>query len=146
MYGVMNMKKVIGLLITAVLIMSTITLTSCGEDNSKNTKSTTKVTSQTSATEDKTLKDTDSESEIKDYLDSFLVGKSKVLGAWKVQGFDYMTILFRNDNLAEMAMGTEGYFSKYSFNTDNKTLGFQLMPSVIDGVYSYIKERRLYGS
>lgn len=123
------MKKIICLFIVAVMVLSTALFTGCGKDNKKE--------SETKSESTKAAK-VDSNSEIQKYLNKFLEGDSDFYGAWQMEGFDYMTILFRNDNMAEMVSGgTEGYFSKYTLKNEEKTVTVQLMPNVIDGEYKY---------
>lgn len=127
------MKKYICVITVVVLVFCTLIFTGC--DDNKGKTSATKATE--SQTEQTTASKTVSNSEIQNYLDSFLEGDNDFYGAWQVKSFSYMTILFRNDKLAELVTGTEGYFSKYSVNTKSKTVTVQLMPNVIDGTYKY---------
>lgn len=127
------MKKYICVITVVVLVFSTLIFTGC--DDNKGKTSATKATE--SQTEQTTEKKTDNNSDIQNYLDSFLEGDNDFYGAWKIKGFSYMNILFRNDKLAELVTGTEGYFSKFTVNQKAKTVTVQLMPNVIDGAYSY---------
>ena len=126
------MKKTLCIFFVIVLAFSAVALTGCG--GGKDNKTETEASAQT---EETTANKADN-SEIKSYLDQFVEGDSDLYGAWQPEDFSFMTILFRNDNLAEMVSGgTEGYFSKYTLNEEKKTVTVQLMPNVIDGEYKY---------
>lgn len=127
--GVIDMKRFLCITLAAVLAVFSLVLTGCDDDNNK--KSATKATETTSQTE-KTV----GNNEIQSYLDSFTKGDSDFYGAWQPENFNFMTIIFRNDNLAELVSGeNEGYFSKYTLK--DKTITVQLMPNIIDGTYNY---------
>ena len=127
------MKKVLCILTALIITITASALTGCGSGNANNTE--TKAAETTSETVKRSSEK--GQGEIKAYLDKFLEGNNDFYGAWKIENFDYMRILFRNDNLAEMVTGTEGYFSKCTIDTKKKTVTVQLMPGVIDGKYDY---------
>lgn len=134
------MKRYLCVFLAIVLAFSALALTGCDGDNNNNSETkTTKATSETAETTSQPKETTakKEESEIQSYLNSFLEGDSDFYGAWQIEEFDYMSILFRNDNLAELVTGTEGYFSKCTIDTKKKTVTVQLMPNVIDGEYNY---------
>lgn len=135
------MKKIFCVLSAVILVFCSMIFSGCdgNENKKKETAQTesTEQTTQTKTTEEATQSKASADSDIQKYLDSFLEGDNDFYGAWQPEGFKYMSILFRNDKLAEMVTGTEGYFSKYSVNTKKKTVSLRLMPKVIDGEYSY---------
>ena len=123
------MKRILCITLAAVLAMFSLVLTGCN-DKKEETKST-ETSSQTSQTPQ-----TAGDNEIQSYLNKFTEGKNDIYGAWRPKNFDFMTIIFRNDNLAELVSGeNEGYFSKCTVK--DKTVTIQLMPNVIDGTYDY---------
>ena len=123
------MKRFLCITLAAVIVLFSLILAGCNDENKKTSE--TKVT-ETSSKTSQTVGD----NEIQNYLDSFIKGKSDFYGAWKPKDFNFMTIIFRNDNLAELVSGeNEGYFSKYTLK--DKTINVQLMPNIIDGTYNF---------
>ncbi|MBR1731398.1 MAG: hypothetical protein IJ725_03060 [Ruminococcus sp.] len=130
------MKKFLCVAFAIILTVSAVMLTGC--DDKKDNKDTTKSSETSSQSQETTTQNKDNNTDIKSYLDSFIKGDSDFYGAWQIEDFSYMSIILRNDNMAELISGgTEGYFSKYTLDETNKTLKVQLMPQVIDGEYSY---------
>ncbi len=129
------MKKVLCILFVTVLTVLTVVLSGCNEEKKDNPE--TKATETTSQTEETKSKNTKKTYDIKGYLDSFVEGDNDFYGTWQPESFSYMNIVFRNDNLAEMITGSEGYFSKYGIDENKKTVKLKLMPNVIDGEYNY---------
>ncbi|MCR5653461.1 MAG: hypothetical protein K6F88_06640 [Ruminococcus sp.] len=129
------MKKFLCIFFSVVLTVSAVVMTGC--DGEKKDNAETKGTETTSQTEETKADKKGGLSEIESYLEKFTEGDSDFYGAWQPESFNYMSVVFRNDNLAEMVTGTEGYFSKYTLNEKKKTIKVQLMPNVIDGEYSY---------
>ncbi|MBR2108928.1 MAG: hypothetical protein IJ932_03125 [Ruminococcus sp.] len=123
------MKRLLCIALATVLAIFSLALTGC--DDNKNKTSETKSTEISSQSAENV-----GENEIQSYLDKFTKGKNDLYGAWRPKDFDFMTIIFRNDNLAELVSGeNEGYFSKYTLK--DKSITLQLMPNVIDGTYKY---------
>lgn len=125
------MKKTIYIIAAVLLAVSCLCLSAC-ETKKDDTKSTSATETTTQATAE-TTSATDT-SELQTYLDGFIKGDSPIYGVWKLE---YMTVIFRNDDLAELVMGTEGYFSKYKLDEKEGTLTVQLLPNTIDGIYAY---------
>ena len=124
------MKRILCITLSAVIILFSLALTGCDDKDKKENKS--ETSSQTENT------NTNDNIDIQSYLDSFTKGENDFYGAWQPKDFDFMTIIFRNDNLAELVSGeNEGYFSKYTLKEKEKTVQVQLMPNVIDGTYDY---------
>lgn len=123
------MKRLLCITLATVLAIFSLALTGC--DDNKNKTSETKATETSSQSAENV-----GNNEIKNYLNKFTEGKNDLYGAWRPKDFNFMTIIFRNDNLAELVSGeNEGYFSKYTVK--DKTITVQLMPNVIDGTYNY---------
>lgn len=133
------MKRFLSAFLIIVLAFSVLSLSSCGDDKKDETKSEqAKTSSQSDSSKSGANTGKKTNSDIQSYLDSFVEGDSDFYGAWKYKDMQYLTIIFRNDNLAEMVMGgSEGYFSKYTLNESKKTISLQLIPDAIDGIYTY---------
>ena len=131
----MIMKKILCILLITILTVLTVVLSGCNEEKKDNPE--TKATETTSQTEETKPKKAKKNYDIQGYLDSFVKGDSDFYGTWQPETFSYMNVMFRNDNLAEMITGSEGYFSEYGIDEKNKTVKLQLMPNVIDGEYNY---------
>lgn len=78
----------------------------------------------------------ESSGELNAYLKSFVKGDSPIYGTWQIEGVDYLSFIFRNDELAEMVMDNEGDFTKLRLDEKNKTLGVSFALG-LNGVYSY---------
>ncbi|MCH5303429.1 MAG: hypothetical protein J1E41_01075 [Ruminococcus sp.] len=122
------MKKTISLLAVCVLMFSSL-ICGCGNEN---TAKSTKATETTQKSEDK-LTDTN---ELKNYLSKSVEGDNPIYGTWKLEGIDVVSFIFRNDNLAQMVMGTEADFASLSLNTKKKTLSVTFVLG-LNGDYSY---------
>ncbi len=124
------MKRFTVLALAIVISLSSLAFAGCGENNTKS-RPTTEATAATTA--ETTSQPSDNE-ELSKYLNSFIEGDEEIYGVWSLE---YMTVIFRNDNLAELVMGSEGYFSKYQMDKKKKLLAVQLLPNTIDGAYTY---------
>ena len=129
------MKKSFYIFLACLAVGSALVFASCGGGNNPSETPTTAPTESTTAETKPAEKKTSNE--LKKYEKSFIKGKNPVYGVWKLSNLDYMYIIFRNDNLAELAMGSEGYFSKYKIDKKAGTLTVQLLPGSIDGIYNY---------
>lgn len=124
------MKKRISLLIIGTIALSAM-LCSC--NNNPATKETTAPTETTSI---KTGKYMDSTKILTDYANSSVKGKNPIYGTWIIEGYSIPCFIFRNDGLAEMAMGSEGDFTKFTLDTANKKLSASFILG-INGSYNY---------
>ena len=129
------MKRLLTVFLACLTFGSALAFTSCGDGSSQSENPTTAPTESTTAETKPAEKKTSNE--LKKYEKSFVEGDSPVYGVWKLSNLDYMYIIFRNDKLAELAMGSEGYFSKYKLDEKAGTLTVQLLPGSIDGEYNY---------
>ena len=77
-----------------------------------------------------------SEKELGEYLAKFTEGDNPLYGTWQLEDYRYLSFVFRNDNLAEMVMGTEGDFAALKIDENNKTLTVQFIVG-LNGTYSY---------
>lgn len=123
------MKKFLITATALILVFSTALL--CGCDNKK-----TASKSQTKATQTQSQSDKTGSSELKTYLDSYITGDNPLYGTWKVKGIKSFCYIFRNDNLGEIAMGTEADFAKLSIDTKKQTLSVAFVLG-LNGTYNY---------
>ncbi len=123
------MKKFISILTAVLLFSSALFLNGCNTVNkTQSSKSTEKA--QTSAEKKGSV------SELKSYLLEPVKGKNPLYGTWKIEGVDVVSFIFRNDNLAQMVMGTEADFASLSVDAENKTLSVSFVLG-LNGDYSY---------
>ena len=130
------MKRFLCAFIAVMTLISVIFAGGCGEGNDSNPTQETTV-SPTEPTTTETTPDKKEENELKMYVDGLVEGDSPLYGTWKLNDLDYMYIIFRNDDLAELAMDNQGFLSRYLFDEKEGTLTVQLLPGTIDGVYDY---------
>ena len=123
------MKKFVSILTAVLLFSSALFLNGCNTVNkTQSSKSTEKA--QTSAEKKGSV------SELKSYLLEPVKGKNPLYGTWKIEGVDVVSFIFRNDNLAQMVMGTEADFASLSVDAVNKTLSVSFVLG-LNGDYSY---------
>lgn len=123
------MKKFISILTAVLLFSSALFLNGCNTVNkTQSSKSTEKA--QTSAEKKGSV------SELKSYLSEPVKGKNPLYGTWKIENVDVVSFIFRNDNLAQMVMGTEADFASLSVDAVNKTLSVSFVLG-LNGDYSY---------
>lgn len=120
------MKK-LSVILTVITAATAIITGGCANNTQETTAPAT-----TAATEAKVEKST----ELEKYLHSFVEGDSEIYGTWQIEGIDYLSFIFRNDGLAEMAMDNEGDFTSLRLDEKSKTLGVSFMLG-LNGVYSY---------
>ena len=123
------MKKILCVFLVCALMTGALCLTSCGEEETKSQSS----SDSESGTE---APASSGEKAIKEYLAQFTEGDDPLYGTWQLKGFEYLSYIFRNDDLAEMVMGTEGDFAALNVNKNKKTLSVQLMIG-LNGNYTY---------
>ena len=119
------MKKLFCLLIVCAAALCTFCLASCGEENGSKP--------QTSSTASSAG---ESEKELGAYFSKFVEGDNPLYGTWKIKGMESISYIFRNDDLAEMVMGSEGDFSKLTVDESQKTITVQFVYGLNDA-YSY---------
>ena len=127
------MKKFVSILTVVLLFSSALFLNGCDSNNkTQSVKSTDKTTdkAQTSASKKGSV------SELKSYLLEPVKGENPLYGTWKIKGVDVVSFIFRNDNLAQMVMGTEADFASLSVDDKNKTLSVSFVLG-LNGDYSY---------
>lgn len=73
---------------------------------------------------------------LKSYFDSFTEGDNPLYGTWQIEGFDYLSFIFRNDNFAELAIDGEGSFSTLEIDEKDKTLTTSFFIG-LSGEYNY---------
>lgn len=122
------MKKCLSLLLIALLLMGTL-ISGCSTNKEKD------VTQETKATEN-VLKPENSTKMLNDYFNSKIEGKNPLYGIWQIQGVEYVNFIFRNDNLAEMVMGSEGSFTEMSVDEDKNTIELSFIIA-LNGKYKY---------
>lgn len=123
------MKKFVSILTAVLLFSSALFLNGCNTVNkTQSSKSTEKA--QTSAEKNGSV------SELKSYLSEPVKGKNPLYGTWKIENVDVVSFIFRNDNLAQMVMGTEADFASLSVDAENKTLSVSFVLG-LNGDYSY---------
>lgn len=120
------MKKLLMLLSVTILCL-TVVLCGCNDES-------TSPQATEASTEKQITKD--SEKMLDDYFASFVEGKNPVYGTWQMDDFDYVSFIFRNDNKAEMCMGTEGSFSELTIDENEKTLKVSFILG-LNGTYEY---------
>ena len=122
------MKKIIALLLSILIVFSAAALGGCNKTEPEPTESSTEATQPDVVNS--------SEDELGEYLAKFTEGDNPVYGTWKLDNYSYLSFVFRNDNLAEMVMGTEGDFTALKLDEENKTLTVQFILG-LNGTYSY---------
>lgn len=120
------MKKIIALALAAVLVCAVFG--GCAGQPQKETEP---VTSYVAKTEKNT-----GAVVLGKYFSRFVEGDNPLYGTWQMEGFDYLSFIFRNDELAEMVMGNEGDFSSLKIDEKKKTLSVQFVLG-LSGKYSY---------
>lgn len=128
------MKKLISLSIILMLILSIFTLAGCG-DNNTNAGETTDSTA-TSESEIQLSDFKNSKQMLKYYFGTFVEGDNPLYGTWKMEDFDYIQFIFRNDGIAEMVMGTEGNFTELTIDESAKTITTNFYVA-LSGTYNY---------
>lgn len=125
--------------ITAVFLIISLlcaaVLSGCSDKNTDADKEKVKTT-QASPSDSSAANEGDSAQVLGDYFASFTEGDNPLYGTWQLKDFEYISFIFRNDKLAEMAMGTEGDFASLSLDKKKKTLGVTFMLG-LNGVYNY---------
>lgn len=123
-------KKILSFLLLSILTF-TVVMTGCNSDNSKQIE----TTAATEASAEKEVS-ADSEAILKEYFAKSVEGDNPLYGTWAIEDFDYVSFIFRNDELAELAMGTEGSFSALEIDESKKTLDTSFIVG-LQGKYSY---------
>ena len=122
------MKKKIALLLSILMTFSALALGGCNKTEPEPTEPSTEATQQGEVKSSK--------KELSEYLAKFTEGDNPIYGTWQLEGYSYLSFIFRNDNLAEMVMGTEGDFTALGIDEKNKTLTVQFILG-LNGTYSY---------
>ncbi len=122
------MKKTVSLLLSFLIMISAAAFGGCNKTEPKKTEPSTGAA--------KSGKVRSSEKELGKYLKKSTKGDNPIYGTWQLENYSYLSFVFRNDNLAEMVMGTEGDFTALSIDEKNKTVTVQFIIG-LNGTYSY---------
>lgn len=123
-------KKILSIFILSVLSF-TLIMGGCNSGNSNTVE-----TTATEATAEKQIS-TDSTTVLETYFAKAVEGDNPLYGTWTIENFDYISFVFRNDDLAELAMGTEGSFSELTIDEEAKTLKTSFLVG-LQGTYNYV--------
>ena len=123
-------KKIVLFLLVSILAFGTV-MTGCTK------KSENKSKAETSATEPSGDLSSDGKKVLTRYFDSMTKGKNPLFGTWQINGMDFIDFTLRNNDTASMSMGTEAYFSAFSFDKKAKTLELKF-PGFLQGKYNYV--------
>lgn len=121
------MKRFLAAALMLTVALTGLIFTGC-EDKSNNIKETEPTVDIKSFS--------DSTEILQSYFESFVEGDCPVYGTWKIKGFDYLSFIFRNDNLAQLAMDSEGDFATLDIDEKNKTLETSFFIG-LSGEYKY---------
>ena len=121
-------KKLLSFLLFIIILVSAVTLAGCNRTNT-NTQEATVPTADVSAS-------MSGAEVLGEYFAKTVEGNNSLYGTWIIDDFDYVSFIFRNDGLAELAMGTEGNFSSLEINEEKKTLETSFIVG-LQGKYSY---------
>lgn len=125
-------RKLLSLLILSALAVNFM-FTGCNSNQNTETTPATQESTETTATKTENLS---SKAILNKYFNSFIEGDNPVYGTWKMEGFDYLSFIFRNNGYAMMAMGTEGNKAVLKLDEENKSLGVSFIVG-LDGTYNY---------
>lgn len=123
------MKKIIALLLSILTMISVAVFSGCNKTEAEPSEPATEAVTQPN--EVKSGKE-----ELSEYFAKSVEGDSPLYGTWQLEGYNYLSFIFRNDDLAEMVMGTEGDFTALNIDEAKKTLTVQFIIG-LNGTYSY---------